>query len=101
MKASLAEEEVSIVKESLRRELALSEAKVNLIREEIKEFEKRYEMSSEDFLDKFEQGELGDAQDFFEWWGLMRGLKKIEEQIGRIKGGVILLIKRIKREGDY
>jgi hypothetical protein len=33
MKASLAEEEVSIVKESLRRERALSEAKVNLIRE--------------------------------------------------------------------
>ncbi|NOR76988.1 MAG: hypothetical protein GQ523_00825 [Methanophagales archaeon] len=85
MKASLAEEEVSIVKESLRRELALSEAKVNLIREEIEGFEKRYEMSSEEFLDKFEQGELGDAQDFFEWWGLERGLRKIEEQIGRIK----------------
>ncbi len=84
MKASLAEEEVSIVKESLRRELALSEAKVNLIREEIEGFEKRYEMSSEEFLDKFEQGELGDAQDFFEWWGLARGLRKIEEQIGRI-----------------
>ena len=84
MKASLAEEEVSIVKESLRRELALSEAKVNLIREEIEGFEKRYEMSSEEFLDKFEQGELGDDQEYFEWWGLIRGLKKIEEQIGRI-----------------
>ncbi len=85
MKASLAEEEVSIIKESLWRELALSESKVNLIMEEIEGFEKRYEMSSEEFLDKFEQGELGDAQDFFEWWGLVRGLRKIEEQIGRIK----------------
>ena len=45
MKASLAEEEVSIVKESLRRELALSEAKVNLIREELGGFEKKYEIS--------------------------------------------------------
>lgn len=85
MKASLAEEEVLIVKESLRRELALSEAKVNLIREEIEGFEKRYEMSPEEFVDKFERGELGDAQDFFEWWGLVKGLKKIEEQIGKIK----------------
>ncbi len=85
MKASLAEEEVSIVKESLRRELALSEAKVNLIREEIEGFEKRYEMTPEEFVDKFERGELGDAQDFFEWWGLVKGLKKIEEQIGKIK----------------
>ncbi len=85
MKASLAEEEVSIVKESLRRELALSEAKVNLISEEIEGFEKRYEMSSEEFVDKFERGDLGDDQDYFEWWGLVRGLKKIEEQIGKIK----------------
>ncbi|MDI6811239.1 MAG: hypothetical protein QMD80_06160 [archaeon] len=85
MKASLGEEEVLIVKESLRRELALSEAKVNLLREEIEGFEKKYELSSEDFVDKFERGELGDAQDYFEWWGLVRGLKKIEEQIGKIK----------------
>jgi hypothetical protein len=85
MKASLAEEEFSIVKESLRRELTLSEAKVNLIREEIEGFEKRYEMSSEEFVDKFERGELGDDQDYFEWWGLLRGIKKIEERIGKIK----------------
>lgn len=85
MKASLAEEEVSIVKEALRRELTLSEAKVNLISEEIEGFEKRYEMSSEEFVDKFERGELGDDQEYFEWWGLVRGLKKIEEQISKIK----------------
>ena len=85
MKASLAEEEISIVKESLWRELALSEAKVNLTREEIEGFEKRYGILSEEFVDKFERGELGDDQDYFEWWGLVKGLKKIEEQIGKIK----------------
>jgi len=85
MKTSLAEEEVTIVKESLRRELALSEAKVGLIREEVEGFEKRYGMSSDEFVDKFERGELGDEQDYFEWWGLVRGLKKIEERIGKIK----------------
>ena len=84
IKAALAEEEVSIVKESLRRELALMEAKVNLIKEEIEGFEKRYELSSEEFLDKFERGTFGDDQEYFEWWGLIRGLKKIEEQIAKI-----------------
>ncbi|NQE45713.1 hypothetical protein C5S31_06815 [ANME-1 cluster archaeon GoMg2] len=85
MKTSLAEEEVFIVKESLLRELALSEAKMNLIREELEGFEKRYEMSSDEFVAKFGHGELGDEQDYFEWWGLVRGLKTIEEQIGKIK----------------
>ena len=78
MKASLAEEEVFIVKESLRRELALSEAKMNLIREELEGFEKRYEMSSDKFVAKFEHGELGDEQDYFEWWGLVRGLRRYD-----------------------
>jgi hypothetical protein len=77
MKTALAEDEVFIVKESLRRELALSEAKVNLIREELEGFEKRYEMSSDEFVAKFGHGELGDEQDYFEWWGLVRGLKTI------------------------
>ncbi len=36
-------------------------------------------------MDKFECGEVGDDQDYFEWWGLVKGLKKIEEQIGKIK----------------
>jgi len=40
-KTSLAEEEFSIIKKSLRRELTLSDAKVNLIREEIEDFEQR------------------------------------------------------------
>ncbi|MEN4017430.1 MAG: hypothetical protein PQ975_01640 [Methanobacterium sp.] len=85
MKVSLAKEEVSIVKESLQRELILSKSKVNLLKEEIKGFEKKYGMSSEEFMEKFEQGELGDDQNYFEWWGLLRGIKKIEEKIGKIK----------------
>jgi len=31
-------------------------------------------MSSDEFVDKFERGEPGDEQDYFEW--LVRGLEK-------------------------
>jgi len=92
MKVSLAEEEVPIVKESLQRELRFSEAKVNLLKEEIEGFEKRYGMSSEEFMTKFERGELGDEQDYFEWWGLLRGIKKIEEKLRKIKAALSLVL---------
>ena len=85
MKASLAREEALIVQESLQRELSLSEAKVNLLKKEIKGFEKKYEISSEEFVSMFEQGKLGDEQDYFEWWGLVKGLQKTEEKVDRIK----------------
>lgn len=92
MKVSLAEEEVPIVKESLQRELTFSEEKVNLLREEIGGFEERYEMSSEEFMTKFERGELGDEQDYFEWWGLLTGIKKIEEKLRKIKAALSLVL---------
>ncbi|MFQ6072505.1 MAG: hypothetical protein ACE5KT_07385 [Methanosarcinales archaeon] len=81
MVLTLEEEFVPIIMESLRRETALIEVKINLVKDEILDFEKKYNISSEEFLKKFESGELGDAQDFFEWWGLIRGLKKLKERM--------------------
>jgi hypothetical protein len=44
-------------------------------------FEKKYNLSSKEFKEKFDNDELGDSQDFFEWCGLLRGLKISEEKI--------------------
>ena len=38
--------------------------------QDLADFEKGYEMSSEYFYDEFESGKLGDAMDFFEWASL-------------------------------
>ena len=84
MDSSLAEAS-SIIEGSLRRELALFEMKERLIREEIEEFERKYATSSSEFMEKFERGDLGDDQDYFEWWGLIRGLKTVREQMDKIR----------------
>lgn len=78
-------EEALVVEEALRRELALLEAKVGLLRREIDEFEVRKEMDSASFLERFESGELGDEQEFFEWWGLLKGLDKLQDRMAKIK----------------
>jgi len=83
---SFQEEEVyPIVRESLRRELALFEMREKLITEEIKGFERKYGISSYEFIKKFEEGVLGDGQDCFEWWGLAKGLETVKDQIGKIR----------------
>ncbi len=79
------ESDERIIRESLKRELSLLEAKANLLRKEIENFERKYQMNSDEFLARFESGELGDEQDFFEWWGLLTGLRKIEEKIRKIR----------------
>ena len=50
---------------------------------ELERFETNYKMSSEQFYQKFEAGELGDDGDFFEWSSLYENVllykKRLEE----------------------
>lgn len=55
------------VAESLKRELSICDVALSNIREKLEKFEARYAMSTEEFNEKFEKGQLGDDQDFFEW----------------------------------
>jgi hypothetical protein len=89
MKQYLAEEEVKIVEESLQREFRLLESKRNLLKGEIEDFENRHKMTSEEFTPRFERGEIGDAQDFFEWWGLLKGLQRVEGKISKLKAVLV------------
>ena len=85
MSASRAEDISSIIRRSLERELALSASKKRVIEEEIQEFERKYGMPSKEFVQRFDSGELGDEQDCFEWWGLVKGLKAVNAEISEIR----------------
>ncbi len=85
MSASIAEDTSLIIRRSLEREMGLLEMKKRLTEEEIKELERKYKMDSTEFMRRFENGELGDSQDCFEWWGLIKGQKAIKDEIEKVK----------------
>ncbi len=85
MSAKTSDDTPPIIRRSLQREIGLLETKKRLTQKEIEEFERKYSMASAEFLSKFEQGRLGDSQDCFEWWGLLRGISAIEEEIKKAK----------------
>ena len=74
-----------VIKDSIHREIILLESKINLVKSEIKKFEKEYKLTSSGFLKKLEKGELGDSQDYFEWWGLIKGLKTLVDRLKKAK----------------
>ncbi len=75
----------SIIRDALRRELALFEARERLACSEVEEMEHKHGMTSHAFMDKFESGALGDDQDYFVWWSLIRGLEAVRERKDKIK----------------
>lgn len=88
MEVAISEDLVPIVKDSINREIVLSESKINLLGSEIKKFEEKYKLTSREFEDKFDSGNLDDSQDFFEWWGLIRGLKTLKDKLIKAKSVV-------------
>ena len=55
------------VVESLKRELSICNVALSNMKEKLEKFEIKYAMNTKEFNEKFEKGQLGDDQDFFEW----------------------------------
>jgi len=75
-----------IIRDALRRDLALFETRERLVLSEIADMERKYDMTSSEFWNKFESGILGDDQDYFVWWSLIRGLETVRARKDKIKG---------------
>ena len=73
MDVAISEDDAPIIKDSIHREIILLGSKINLVRGEIKQFEEKYHLTSSKFLKNFEKGDLGDSQDYFEWWETGKG----------------------------
>jgi len=85
MNLAISEDVAPVIKDSVHREIILLESKINLVKSEIKQFEEKYQLTSSEFQKKFEKGDQGDSQDYFEWWGLIKGLKTLEERLNKAK----------------
>jgi len=62
-------------------QIAKYRSHINQIDYELKNFEAKYKMSSEEFFDKFQSGVLDDAADYFEWAGLYENVLLYKERI--------------------
>ena len=72
---------------ALRHEADLADARRVHFERACQAFERRYRMSSEEFMRQFESGALGDDADYFDWYAAKRGLDLWERRF-RILSGV-------------
>jgi len=71
----------AIIEEALEREAGLLLVKNRILRNRIKRFERKYSMTSEEFRERFESGELGDDEEYFLWWSLLEALTSVEKRL--------------------
>lgn len=73
------------VKEAVRRELEIGKFALMRYSAKLSEFEKKYGMDTEKFVKKFEEGKVGDEQDYFEWFALFKAKKQWEEKLKQLE----------------
>ncbi|MFW5987211.1 MAG: hypothetical protein ACOCPU_03240 [Methanohalophilus sp.] len=92
MEIAISDNAIEVVRDSLEKEVILLRAKIRLAEKEIAVFEDRYNMPSSLFHKKFENGDLGDNQDFFEWWSLTKGLETFRTQLDQAQSVISKLV---------
>jgi len=66
---------------AIERELKILKAKLKGFEEEIQKFESKHRLSSKEFYEKFESGELGDDEDYFTWWSAIHAHESIQARM--------------------
>ncbi len=80
------DEALPILKSGILFKKKLLSVKVENYLKRLEVFEKKHKMKSEAFLKKFNSGELGDDEEWFDWLFVYEAYKKIIEQKKIIDG---------------
>ncbi len=79
----------SFVADALKRDLKHAIAQRDYYLMRCRALEEQFGMTSGDFLVAFESGELGDDEDYFEWFGMKQVYDSWEHRV-RIASGALL-----------
>jgi hypothetical protein len=72
---------------ALRREADLANARHTYFEHLCRTFEQQHQISSDEFMEQFESGALGDDAEYFDWYAAKRGLD-LWKRRSRILSGV-------------
>ena len=74
---------VPVLESAIRNQLKLLKTSIKRTAMKIKSFEQKYNMSTEQFMQKMREGMDGDNLDFVEWIGETKILKRLEEEFNK------------------
>ncbi len=77
------------LKTSLKREYTLCSNAIVFYKKTLKEFEKKYRLTTQTFLKKFEAGQMGDESDYFDWYAFAKLLAHWRKTQSAIRSTVL------------
>jgi len=78
-KIDINDQYLPLIKSGLELKKSVLAFKLKKYQKKLKEFEKQYNMSSEDFMKKFKAGQLGDEAYLLDWEYLIEAVKETKK----------------------
>ena len=85
MTISIPDESAEAVKITLQKEIQRLKEKTTSLAESLSSFEHKYGFSSVEFKEKFDKGQLGDDQVFFEWYADLEIFQRIKNRLSLLE----------------
>ena len=70
---------------AMEREIRMLQVKLAGFEREMRGFESRHALSSSEFYKKFEGGELGDDEEYFNWWAAVHACEGVKTRIETLR----------------
>ncbi len=75
-----------LLKAALQNEARLLAHGIKRTKEQLRTFEKQFGMSSDEFVRRYEAGEIKETLDLVDWWGEIQMLRVLKEQQLALQG---------------
>ena len=85
MTISIPEESSEVVKTTLQKEINRLKEKINSLEKHLSIYEEKFGYLSDQFIKKFDNGELGDDQAFFEWYADLKTRNRIMKRLSLLE----------------
>jgi len=76
---------IGLLTRVLSTEYKRLQLELKITEEKIKRFEDKYGMSSSEFMERYTCGELGDKEEYMEWYGELKFLERIRNELEELK----------------
>jgi len=90
---------ISLLTRVLNNEYKRLQLELRITEEKIKRFEDKYGMSSSEFLERYARGKLGDEEEYMEWYGELKFLERIREELEELKNIADRVSGKIRNKG--
>ena len=58
---------------------------LNEMNDDVRNYEEKYSMKSDEFIGKFNKGQIGDETDFIDWFALVDTKKRLENSLANVE----------------